>query len=166
METQTTPKTRVEAKAAGASRYFTGKPCSKGHIAERSLTGTCVECGKIAHAAWSKRNPMNAATRSAAYRERNPERWRASSLRSKRKAMGIPPAPYPCPICCELCERKLQPGKTHLDHDHVTKQFRGWLCNQCNMGLGLLGDREEGIMLALSYLLRVKRFDTPASAVL
>lgn len=37
--------TRAEAKAQGLKRYFTGKPCKHGHVAERYLsTGQCVEC--------------------------------------------------------------------------------------------------------------------------
>lgn len=34
-----------EAKEQGLSRYFTGSPCSKGHISERYVSGrSCVEC--------------------------------------------------------------------------------------------------------------------------
>lgn len=40
------PKTRKEAKAAGATHYFTGEPCSRGHVALRKTKGACVECMK------------------------------------------------------------------------------------------------------------------------
>jgi len=40
------PKTRAEAKATGASHYFTGVPCKHGHIAPRKTKGACVECLK------------------------------------------------------------------------------------------------------------------------
>jgi len=40
------PKTRKEAKAAGAKYYFTGEPCKHGHIAPRKTKGACVECLK------------------------------------------------------------------------------------------------------------------------
>lgn len=33
-----------EAKAQGLKRYFTGKPCDKGHISERYTAGACVKC--------------------------------------------------------------------------------------------------------------------------
>ncbi|HDI8654701.1 TPA: hypothetical protein PPE37_000402 [Escherichia coli] len=37
--------TRMEAAKAGLNRYCTGKPCLKGHVAERYvLNGTCVQC--------------------------------------------------------------------------------------------------------------------------
>jgi 5-methylcytosine-specific restriction endonuclease McrA len=38
------PNTRAEAKAIGATHYFTGKPCTRGHIALRKTKGSCVEC--------------------------------------------------------------------------------------------------------------------------
>lgn len=40
------PTTRAEAKATGATHYFTGKPCTRGHIALRKTKGVCVECMK------------------------------------------------------------------------------------------------------------------------
>ena len=40
------PKTRAEAKATGATHYFTGEPCKRGHIALRKAKGCCVECMK------------------------------------------------------------------------------------------------------------------------
>ena len=41
------PKTRKEAKAVGATHYYTGKPCKHGHVALRKTKGACVECVKI-----------------------------------------------------------------------------------------------------------------------
>ena len=40
------PKTRAEAKATGATHYFTGEPCKRGHIAPRKTKGCCIECMK------------------------------------------------------------------------------------------------------------------------
>lgn len=37
---------RKEAKALGLKRYFTGKPCCRGHVAERYTTGNCLDCMK------------------------------------------------------------------------------------------------------------------------
>jgi 5-methylcytosine-specific restriction endonuclease McrA len=47
MDTTNLPKTRKEAKVTGAKYYFTGEPCTHGHIAPRKTKGTCVECMKI-----------------------------------------------------------------------------------------------------------------------
>lgn len=40
------PTTRSEAKAVGATHYYTGKPCSRGHIALRRTKGNCIECDR------------------------------------------------------------------------------------------------------------------------
>jgi hypothetical protein len=47
MDTTNLPKTRAEAKAVGASHYFTGEPCKHGHIAPRKTKGACIECLKV-----------------------------------------------------------------------------------------------------------------------
>ena len=51
------PKTRAEAKSAGAKYYFTGEPCKHGHIALRKTKGSCVECLKLE---WEKGNESRA----------------------------------------------------------------------------------------------------------
>jgi len=51
------PSTRAEAKAIGATHYFTGKPCKHGHIAPRKTKGACVECLR---AEWVKSNETRA----------------------------------------------------------------------------------------------------------
>jgi hypothetical protein len=45
------------AKEKGLKRYFTGKQCKNGHIAERKVANkTCVTCLAIARSAWSEKN--------------------------------------------------------------------------------------------------------------
>jgi len=51
------PRTRAEAKASGATHYFTGEPCKHGHIAPRKTKGACVECLKVE---WQKGNEARA----------------------------------------------------------------------------------------------------------
>ena len=53
---------------------------------------------------------------------------------------------------CQCCERKLDGSEVHLDHDHITGSFRGWLCRRCNTGIGSLGDNIEGLEQAITYL--------------
>lgn len=41
------PTTKQRARAENAARYFTGKKCRNGHLAERSTrTGVCVDCAR------------------------------------------------------------------------------------------------------------------------
>lgn len=54
---------------------------------------------------------------------------------------------------CELC------GSTrniNMDHDHETKEFRGWLCTGCNTAIGTLGDNVFGLQRAVAYLSRAE----------
>ena len=55
--------------------------------------------------------------------------------------------------CCAICGKSFSWTCTYdVDHDHDSGSIRGLLCNQCNQGIGLLGDTEEGIFKALQYL--------------
>jgi hypothetical protein len=65
------PRTRAAAKALGATRYFTGKPCKHGHTVERlTASGHCTACFKI---------------QQAAYRANDPERYRERARRDLEK---------------------------------------------------------------------------------
>ena len=37
---------------------------------------------------------------------------------------------------CPLCSRFVSNGKWVLDHDHTSHLMRGWICNECNVGIG------------------------------
>ena len=39
-----------------------------------------------------------------------------------------------------------------IDHNHVTGEFRGVLCKQCNRALGMFHDSEKVLQNALEYL--------------
>ena len=56
----------------------------------------------------------------------------------------------PCACCGRI-------KKLHLDHDHSTGGFRGFICQSCNHGLGHLGDNLEGVRRALAYLESTQR---------
>ncbi len=89
---------RGDARSQGLKYYFTNKPCSKGHISKRLVSGgCCVVCGN------------------------------AHSLKHQQKK--LPKATRPRPEFCELCGQKPPVGRKilHLDHDHKTGLFRGWL---------------------------------------
>jgi hypothetical protein len=67
---------RSEAKARGLKRFFTGRPCRRGHVAERLASdGNCVVCDRVNERAWIERN-----------RDRERERLRAYEL-AKSRAM-------------------------------------------------------------------------------
>lgn len=64
MDATTLPKTRAEAKATGATHYFTGEPCKHGHVSPRKTKGACLECLKVE---WQQ----GAETRADYFREYN-----------------------------------------------------------------------------------------------
>ena len=64
---------------------------------------------------------------------------------------------YLCPICQRNIKeigRKGQPRMQMwvLDHCHDTETFRGWVCSNCNTGLGAFKDSLERITKAKNYL--------------
>lgn len=128
---------RLEAHAQGLKRYFTGEPCVNGHLTERCvMTCRCITCSNIAVKTWNKANPNSCRI-------------------SRRKSRGQIDEPNrPKPDRCEM--QGCDPGERGLveDHDHDTGEFRGWICHNCNSGLGMLGDRKENILASVAYLNR------------
>jgi len=59
---------------------------------------------------------------------------------------------------CHICGAKEQDSsqKLHMDHSHVTGQFRGWLCFSCNHALGNVKDSPETLRSLIQYLERAK----------
>lgn len=48
---------RKDARALGLKRYFTGKPCRRGHVMERyTPSGRCLGCNKVLCSAWQNNN--------------------------------------------------------------------------------------------------------------
>ncbi len=79
----------------------------------------------------------------------NPGQWIANS----RRLRGVPEPTRPMPAACECCEKPPRNGKPlHIDHNHETGEFRGWLCYNCNVGIGHLGDTLGGAKNAVRYL--------------
>ena len=58
-------------------------------------------------------------------------------------------------VACALCREPFEDvhgRKKVMDHDHSNDKFRGVLHDNCNKGIGLLGDSVEGLRRALRYL--------------
>lgn len=105
---------------------------------------------------WKKYDANRAAAKVAAQRaerESDPQKFIDRNLRSKygisldeQRAL-IAEQSGRCGICsCELGER------FHQDHDHVTKQHRGVLCQNCNHLIGHFKDDINRIAAAIGYL--------------
>ena len=57
----------------------------------------------------------------------------------------------------ETCHNCGKGGRLVCDHDHITNEYRGWLCEGCNTGIGKLGDTLESLEQAVAYLKRVEK---------
>lgn len=60
-----------------------------------------------------------------------------------------------CAICKQPETFKNRHGRVYalaVDHDHVTDQIRGLLCNGCNTAIGSLKDDTERMLAAIEYL--------------
>ena len=71
-----------------------------------------------------------------------------STLRETERRTVLRNAP-PKPAVCDKCHRE---EILQIDHIHGTLIFRGWLCRNCNTGMGNLGDNLKGLLQAAVYL--------------
>lgn len=65
-------RTKSQARTEGLARYYTGKPCKRGHYAERVMSsGVCIECQRLAsrEAYWSNPEKMRQEARERYLRE-------------------------------------------------------------------------------------------------
>jgi hypothetical protein len=53
---------------------------------------------------------------------------------------------------CVICNKPEPRGVLHSDHDHLTEQRRGFLCQGCNQGLGNFLDSPERLRKAADYI--------------
>jgi len=100
--------------------------------------------------------PLSEFPKHVAYKDNLDSRCRKCIRKYTRVRDNLRKYAPPKPEKCECCEKKPEnfrsPYKWAIDHDHKTGQFRGWLCDACNIGIGTLEDSIEGIEKALRYL--------------
>lgn len=107
--------------------------CARGHIyiEKGKAKGTCYECLR------TRRIEYNMARKllDPSYKKNN----FMGPVSSKSDA-------------CELCGLKID--NLHMDHDYLTRKFRGWLCHNCNRSLKAVWDFNQPRLLA--YLVRTR----------
>ncbi|MDE2096982.1 MAG: hypothetical protein KGL39_07035 [Patescibacteria group bacterium] len=126
--------------------------CKRGHTGELGRNGSrqCVECARILQAAHKRTEKGRKTHRAGQKRYRRTEKGKQTA----RRANGLPEPKWPCGAECELCgiEAVFVERGLRLDHNHVTGEFRGWLCNACNLGLGKFKDSAVLLRKAADYL--------------
>lgn len=132
------PRSYTEARAAGETHYFTGRPCKFGHVARRIVRSrNCCECTRLTSLR-RDRAEFRAANRKS-FTGFSPE-----LVQQRMEEQGGR---------CAICRNELQPGKrTHADHCHETGTCRGMLCRDCNWALGWMKDSPERMRAAADYI--------------
>lgn len=97
---------------------------------------------------------------------RSQSAWKTTLYGPTKPAKGIPSkalaayhrrratkykATRECPNRCEVCGNTCK-TRLHLDHDHKTELFRGWLCGRCNRVLGYVYDDVALLKKLIVYL--------------
>ena len=77
-----------------------------------------------------------------------------AKIRHKLKRSYPVPPPGRCPVCDK------QTNHWVLDHCHTTSEFRGYICNDCNLGIGKFDDNPNIIYKAWRYLTNATKNDT------
>jgi Autographiviridae endonuclease VII len=112
---------------------------------------------------WNQKNKDHIADKQRARVAADPDKYRAYFRNYHiKKTYGITTEQYEKMVSqrcgrCDICGREPN-GTNHveqslvIDHDHETGAIRGLLCNNCNSGMGILGDTVEHLEAALQYL--------------
>ena len=154
---------RAECHALGLPRYYTGKPCIRGHLSERKAQGNCIECDKtpeyintrrvyrakpeIRTAIYARvdKTYMSVYQRTKEFKEKGRAKLMTREGKRYKSATRhhIPIDEVPLPPLderCDCCLRVVGLRRLHLDHCHTTGKFRAWNCNGCNTGVGIIDD--------------------------
>lgn len=105
---------RKDAKTTGLTKYFTGKPCLKGHIAERWVcNGVCIVCKDI----WFEKNPDY-------WKENYKKTWLRRHFHRHRKDHLIHKSEYNKKYWKDNAERLSEYGKKRRSKD---RDIKPWL---------------------------------------
>ena len=124
--------------------------------------GKCPPCFNKVRREFYENNPDKKERKALVnelWRENNPEKIKRTINKSKCKTLGLQhmtehilllmDSQKECLICkthVDIC------GTLHIDHDHITGEFRGLICLTCNAGIGMLKDSPEILAAAIEYL--------------
>ena len=127
-------------------------------------TRICTDCGTNPVVSLRQRKRYRCHDCTNKERKRQYAADRINRLAQARQyQFGITPDMYDALVtaqngCCAICgapETRSRDGITNqlaVDHDHMTGELRGLLCNRCNMGLGCLRESEAVLAGALAYI--------------
>lgn len=113
----------------------------------------CSKCGKVlplTEEYYSKNQSTNTGGDKYFRPEcRDCQKEIAKGKQKSKKLAGNPSTP-PLGTPCDRCGRTDK--KLVYDHCHETLVHRGWLCDNCNRSMGMLGDDVAGMLLSAIYI--------------
>lgn len=116
------------------------------NVNQTDKTATCANCGEV----------------KIVRRGAHSKQWRCSvdaNARSKERKRKVRQVKKDRLLDhCEICNSK---NSLCWDHDHKTDLFRGTLCNDCNIALGLFKDDPNRCVAAANYLKRAYEQGSP-----
>ena len=129
------------------SEYYSRK-CKRDNAPNR----IAAECKKCNHEKYSKRRKEYSKKQSAG----KTDVYKKQNRNAQAKKYNISLEEYDKCMAssdnCEICGVFATTKGLSFDHCHETGEFRGILCNKCNMAIGQLGDNIAGLEKALKYL--------------
>lgn len=132
--------TRKVAIERSLPRYFTGKPCKREHVAERSTKSTtCVDCNR-------ERSRVASPHDSLKKREKNLKSRYGMTITEFVDRVATQASR--CAICRNLSKQLV------VDHCHSRNKVRELLCTRCNSLLGLADDQIELFQGAINYIMK------------
>lgn len=112
----------------------------------KKLKAWCNACNASAVAKWRINNPTK--FKASTLKKYWPELTGQESLLEYNKLLEAQDSK------CAICQTSAKDLKFGLcvDHNHVSGQVRGLLCDNCNQALGLLKDNISSLERAIKYL--------------
>src|SRR5208282_301572 len=98
----------AEAKESGEKFYFTGSPCSAGHISKRTtIGGKCYECDQIYQLDYRKNRPEKILLQNALRRSR---KFKVPFSITDQDILAVWPKDNRCPVLPDIVLRIEQDG--------------------------------------------------------
>jgi len=134
------------------SDYYADKRTKDGKCAK------CKKCWEIVYKSWKSRNRETWIQYNWKWYENSGARFKRRGITEEEYNEILKSQDGVCAIC-KREERVVVRGKIrplHIDHDHITKKFRGLLCSAYNTAIGKFEDNIEYLLSAIKYLEKEK----------
>lgn len=119
----------------------------------------CEKCRalrkKQQHKAWRDKNREHVNLTSKLWIQNNPEKRREFTKGMRFYGRTIREMFENQKGLCAICDSPLR-DDSPVDHDHKTGWVRGILCDNCNSGIGMLGDDPERLVRAIIFILSAR----------